>query len=145
MDKFSTLLSERFGASLAENFQRQASYFAQMDFLEYVSEDTTVIADRVDEYLTVLRDADHRQLIGFRVKGFGHAFNTVIRPQLNLRDDDFIPIVEALQRIYTDLGKSLFPSDIDKDKRRIDAYQQARDLASRDDVKISARELAEAA
>ena len=71
MDKFSTLLSRAFDASLAENFDKQASYYRTMDFLEYVSEDTTVVADRIDDFLTVLWAADDRRLVGFRLKGFG--------------------------------------------------------------------------
>lgn len=130
MDKFSSLLSERFDASLAHNFQRQASYYAGMDFLEYVSEDTTTIADRVDSFLTVLLDADEHRLVGFRFKGFGHAFSTFIKPVMKLRDDDFNPIVFALERYFTDVGNTMI------DQRREEAYKQVLELAERDKVGI---------
>lgn len=135
MDKFSTLLSRAFDASLAENFDKQASYYRTMDFLEYVSEDTTVVADRIDDFLTVLWAADDRRLVGFRLKGFGCAFREHIQPLLKLQPHDFDPIVFALQRYFTEVGNSI-TADSSGNSEREAAYKDAMELANRDHISL---------
>lgn len=135
MDKFSTLLLHQFDASLAENFDKQASYYRTMDFLEYVSEDTTVVADRIDDFLTILWAADDRRLIGFRLKGFGCAFREHIQPVLKLKPQDFDPIVFALQRYFTEVGNSITADGAGSSERET-AYKYAMDLADRDHVSL---------
>jgi len=138
MDKFSTLLSHQFDASLAENFNKQASYYHTMDFLEYVSEDTTVIADRIDNFLTVLLAADDHKLVGFRLKGFGCAFTEHIRPLLKLEPQDFDPIIFTLQRYFTAIGNSITADDDSESQQRSKAYKNAMELAARDHVSLPA-------
>lgn len=136
MDKFSSLLSQHFNASLPENFDKKASYYRKMDFLEYVSADTTVIAERVDGFLTVLLDADDRHLVGFRLKGFGYVFKTHIQPAMKLKPQHFDPIIYALTRFFTDVGNSLTADHSKKPEQREEAYKQVVELAQRDQVAL---------
>jgi len=136
MDKFSSLLSQRFGASLPENFDKKATYYRKMDFLEYVSADTTVIAERVDGFLTILMDADHQQLVGFRLKGFGYVFKTHIQPAMKLQPQHFDPIVFALTRFFTDVGNAMTSDDSNSPEQREEAYKQVVELAQRDQVAL---------
>lgn len=136
MDKFSRLLSDQFGATLAENFQKQASYYRAMDSLEYLAEDTTTVAERVDSFLTVLVTADDRRLVGFRLKGFRYVFNRFVQPAMKLKSDDFDPIIWVLQRIFTDAGNTVTAAGEADALRREQAYRQAADLARRDQVAL---------
>lgn len=136
MDKFSSLLLQHFDAGLPENFDKKASYYRAMDFLEYVSEDTTVVAERVDGFLTVLLAADDRRLVGFRLKGFGFAFRTHIQPVLKLKPQHFDPIIHVLTRYFTDVGNSITTDDIRDTSQREAAYKEALDLAERDQVSL---------
>ncbi|GEM_PF-2117279 len=137
MDKFSSLLSQNFDTNLPENFDKSASYYRKMDFLEYVSTDTTVIAERVDGFLTVLLDADDRHLIGFQLKGFGYVFKTHIQPAMKLQPQHFDPIIFALTRFFTDVGNALTADDIRNTDQREEAYKQVVELAQRDQVALS--------
>lgn len=136
MDKFSTVLSQQFDVSLAENFHKQALYYGPMDFLEYVSEDTTTVADRIDGFLTVLLSADDQKLVGFRLKGFKWAFNTHIQPNYKLQDEDFDPIKFALQRFFTDVGNTITADNGPSNPERDAAYKEAMQLAKRDQVSL---------
>jgi len=136
MDKFSELLTQHFNASIPEDFDRRASYNRKMDFLEYVSEDTTVIAVRIDRFLTLLLAADDRSLVGFRLKGFGYAFKTHIQPVMKLTQDDFDPIIFFLNRFFTEVGNSLTGDDGLQSAQREEAYREVVKLAKRDQVSL---------
>ena len=136
MDKFSSLLLQHFDASLPENFHKKASYYRRMDFLEYLSVDTTVVAERVDEFLTVLLDADDRHLVGFRLKGFGYTFKTHIQPAMKLQPQHFDPIIYALTRFFTDVGNAVTADDNKKSEHREQAYKQVVQLTQRDQVAL---------
>lgn len=136
MDKFSEQLEEQFNAILSDEFVKRASYYSAMDFLEYVSRDTTVVADRVDGVLTALLDADTGELIGFRLKGFGHIFNTHVKPLFQLTDEDFLPIVRVLEHYFTQAADSVC-DDVDQ-VRRERVYKACYKLASDDEVTVPA-------
>lgn len=136
MDSLTTLLQEQFGAALAEDLVRRASYYREMDFLEYVSRDTTTVSQRIDNCLTLMLDADSRETIGFRFKGFGYVFNTVIRQLIKLRDEDFDPLITAMEIVFTTLGNDCLPGLQQDDERRLLAYKKAREIAKRDRVEL---------
>lgn len=136
MDRFTELLQKQYGAVLVENLERRASYYEKMDFLEYVSSDSTIVADRVDDFLTVLMDSKQENLVGFRFKGFKCVFTEVIKPAMKLDDEDFNPIVFALETIFTKVGNELFPNHDPDDDRRRRAYRKALELAKRDKVSL---------
>lgn len=136
MDSLKTLLHEQFGAVLAEDLERRASYYREMDFLEYVAKDTTTVSQRIDNCLTLLLDADSRETIGFRFKGFGYVFNTVIRPLVKLREEDFDPLITAMEFVFTTLGNDCLPGLRPDEERRLLAYKKAREIAKRDQVKL---------
>ncbi|HBX36562.1 MAG TPA: hypothetical protein DEG76_04395 [Pseudohongiella sp.] len=138
MDKFSALLSQHFDTKMPENFEKRASYYSRMDFLEYVCDDTTVVAERIDGFLTVLLDADDRHLVGFRLKGFGYAFKTFIQPAMKLESQHFDPIIFALTRLFTDVGNALTGDDATQPQKREEAYKQVVALAQRDQVSLPA-------
>lgn len=144
MDKFSSFLSDNFDVTITEGFEKRASYYDAMDFLEYVSLDETVVADRVDNFLTVLWNAEQTEVIGFRCKGFGYVFGEFVKPAMKLNDDDFNPIKFALEMIFTKAGEIIFDGVRIDDERRQSAYTESLALIRRDNVTLPV-ELAAAA
>lgn len=136
MDRFTTLLNEQFGATLAEDFINRASYYSQMDVLEYISKDTTTISDRVDEFLTLFLDADNRNVIGFRLKGFGYVFNNYVKRLMKLKDEDFNPIVNALECGFSKIGAQMFPDVDEEDERRVQAYRSTKRMIKEEEVEL---------
>ena len=69
MDKFAEYL-KKFDAELAPEFSAHASYYESMDLVEYMTVDATTISDRIDEFLTLIWDANIDDVVGFKLKGF---------------------------------------------------------------------------
>lgn len=136
MNSLTTLLQKQFGAVLSENFEARASYSEEMDFLEYLKNDTTTVSQRIDNCLTLMLDAESREVIGFRFKGFRYVFNTVIRPLVKLRNEDFDPLITAMEVVFTTLGNDCVAGLRPDDERRLQAYQKALEIAKRDSVKL---------
>lgn len=138
MDRFTTLLQEQFDASVAESFVKKACYYPTMDQLEYVSRDTITTSDRVDEFLTLFLEAGSNELIGFRLKGFGYVFNKYVKRLMKLSDEDFNPLVEALECAFTQMGQDMFPDVDPDDERRIKAYRSTKQMIKQDELELPA-------
>lgn len=135
MDKLSEVLRDTFDAHLSEDFVKKASYNKAMDYLEYVSQDAITVADRIDGVLTILKNYDQSEVIGFKVKGFKCVFNEVIKPLYQLKDEDFNPIANALEALFTRVGDNIF-CDATSKERRVEAYKSALKLAKDDNVQL---------
>lgn len=131
MDNFRRVLFDGFGAQLAEAFKPCALYYDCMDYVEYVTHDTTSVADRIDEFLTVLWNGSRDEIIGFRVKGFKFLFNTKLKSLYNLTDNDFIPLISVLQAVVEQVGDDLL-----RDDKRHKAYKKAIRLARESNVDL---------
>lgn len=137
MDKLSVFLSETYGANLSQDFVKSAVYCEEMDCLEYVSVDDITISDRIDSFLTVILSYDQTQIVGFRLKGFRCIFNDIIKPLSKLKDEDFDPLVEALENIFTRIGGEIFPTQSQSDDDyRVSAYKSALQLIKSDKVDL---------
>lgn len=136
MNSMSKLLQEQFGATLADNFVKRATYYSVMDSLEYVCKDTTTVADRVDGFLTVLLDAYTLEVIGFKLKGFGFVFNKYVKELMKLRDGDFNPIIEALECAFTQVGDDMFKHVDTENDRRVQAYRATLDMIKREELEL---------
>lgn len=112
----------------------RAIYVASMDCVEYVSKDVTLVSDRIDEFLTIHWDREQAEVIGFKLKGFRHYFETVLKPEF--ADSDFIPLVKALEKHLTVKGRQIFPAS-DAESKVQQGYAEARALAERDNVGLS--------
>lgn len=133
MDKLSLFLLDTYGANLSQNFVKAAVYNEEMDFLEYVSKDDVTVSDRIDGFLTVMWDYDQKEIVGFRLKGFRCIFNDIIKPLSKLKDEDFDPLVEALEKIFTKIGGELFSNRLNEEYR-VKAYKSALHLIKSDRV-----------
>jgi hypothetical protein len=100
-----------------------------MDCLEYLSADQLVVADRVDEFLTVLWDKDLEKIVGFKLKGFHAIFVERILPLKSVCEDDFHPIIDTLKNIVTKIGEEMFP-----DSSRQNAYKNVIRFAKNEGV-----------
>jgi hypothetical protein len=135
MDKLSLFLLETCGANLSQDFVKSAVYNEEMDFLEYVSKNDVTVSDRVDGFLTVMWNYDQDEIVGFRLKGFRCIFNDIIKPLSKLKDEDFDPLVEALEKIFTKLGDEIFSNQSNEDYR-VKAYKSALHLIKSDKVDL---------
>jgi hypothetical protein len=67
-----------------------------MDYLMYVNEDCSYVADRVSRFITVLWHPSERdKLIGFKLKGFRRMYNRV-RESAAMTDDEFPQLIRWL-------------------------------------------------
>lgn len=135
MDKLTSFLNDAYDAHLSQKFEKRASYNEDMDFLEYVSLDAVTISDRVDSFLTVMWNYNQDQIVGFRLKGFRCIFNQIIKPLSKLKNEDFDPLVEALEKIFTKIGNDIF-IDKNSDDYRVEAYKAALSLIKTDKIDL---------
>ena len=117
-----------------------AVFFADSDCVEYVKRDAFCVYDRVDEYLTLIYDDSAMNLVGFKVKGFKHIYDTQLKSLFRLNDNQFIDFVSVIERLCETIGDSLFT---DASRRR--AYRAARNLAANDNVRMYSADVALAA
>lgn len=117
---------------LAAAFQPRAVYFSDSDCVEYVKEDAFTVYDRVDDFLTLIYDETKIDLVGFKLKGFKHFFNTKLKPIFKLNDEQFVTLVSVLEARCTEIGTKI--ADDDRRKR---AYMAARKLAANDKVELA--------
>lgn len=114
-----------------------AIFYEDADTVEYVRKDVPCIQRRVDGILTLNLDLKTKELIGFRVKGFKNFFISHLKPQYELMDADFIPLVSVLERAFQAVGNGLLT-----DQNRQAAYRQARKMAHEDRVALEPDRLA---
>ena len=109
----------------------KAVYYEASDSLEYVRRDEPALYRRVDEYLTLILDLEHRNLLGFKLKGFRHLYNAYLKPKYNLIDNQFLSLINVLESAMSIEGDALF----EKTERQT-AYRCALEIASEDDVRV---------
>lgn len=124
-----------FDSALAGSYEPAAIYYGDSDCLEYVKLDQFCLYERVDEFLTLIKDADGEKLVGFKLKGFRNRFNR-LQAAFDLNDGQFAYVISAIESIYSELGEMLFT-----DRQRAAAYKAAYQLAANDNVKLERHEL----
>ena len=72
-------------------YKPAAIYHADSDCVEYVKCDSFCLYERVDGYLTLIKDATGHNLVGFKLKGFRNWFEH-IKTALRLSDNHFLPM-----------------------------------------------------
>ena len=122
-------------ASLSGDYRKQAVYFLDSDCVEYIKEDTFAIYERIDNFLTLIFDDTKFNLIGFKLKGFRHFFNTV-KDKLELREQHFVRLVQVIEAHSTELGEKLIQDDY-----TLRAYRAAQRLAANDNVELDGGDL----
>jgi hypothetical protein len=128
-----------FDSAPAGSYEPAAIYYGDSDCLEYVQKDEFALYERVDEFLTLIKDSSGEKLIGFKLKGFRNRFHK-LQAAFALNDGQFAYVMSAIESIYTELGDRVFA-----DKHRAEAYQAAYRLAANDNVKLDRHELKAAA
>jgi hypothetical protein len=119
-----------------------AIYFMDSDCIEYVRQDSFSIYDRIDGFLTLIYDRTGKNLIGFKLKGFKHLFDTKLQKLYKLYDMQFVDLVSTIEEAFTSIGDEIFtPAEED----RLNAYRAARQMAANDNVRLSGHFLAKAA
>jgi hypothetical protein len=118
-------------ADLETEYRGVAVYLEDADTVEYVRRDTACLYHRVDGILTLALDLETRQINGFRLKGFKNFFLKYLQPKYRLLDDDFIPLVSAIEQAIQVVGE-----EITRDPDRQKAYRQAKCMAHEDSVSI---------
>ena len=126
-------------AVTAAAYERAAIFYHDSDCVEYVKLDGYCVYERVDAFLTLIKDATGHNLVGFKLKGFGNMFEK-LKSHLKLSDNHFLALVSVIEKACTIAGEDLF-----KDEKRKAAYQAAYQLAANDNVFLNESELAMAA
>lgn len=122
--------------SSSDRYTAGAIYYVDSDCVEYVREDSILIYDRVDPFLTLIYDSTGDTLVGFKLKGFRNLFSR-LGISLSLSNDKFLQLTTALEAVITNLGNQLFADDAE----RQEAYRRAYTLASNENVRLSEAEL----
>jgi hypothetical protein len=105
-----------------------AVYFLDSDCVEYVTEDAFCVYERIDDFLTLILDDTKYNVIGFKLKGFKHVFETYLKPaRSQLSDEDFIDLVPAIETAFKEIGHRLFSVE---EEERVRAYKAARKIAT---------------
>ena len=117
--------------------QQKAIYHQDSDCVEYSRQDGHVYYERIDEFLTLVRDMSSRQTVGFKLKGFKYLFRPTIEA-LSISDAEFLVLMRALERHVT-----IFGDKITDDCREY--YDEAIQIASNDNVLVETQSLREAA
>jgi len=116
---------------LRETSNPLAVYFADADCVEYVAEDTVCVYDRIDHFLTLIRDETQMFPIGFKLKGFRNWFER-IKDDLGYDEGHFVELVKVLETVCSSIGDESFGDDV----QRRQAYKAAAKLARDKDVKL---------
>lgn len=131
-----SVIEEQFGVKLG-NFAPCASYYEDMDYVEYVSSPSLTVAERIDPFLTILWDKNQDKVIGFKVKGFRNLFETKLKALYDLKNEEFVELTSALEILYTDLGIQMI-AELNKEQQEQTkkAYRLAMSLAANDNVML---------
>ncbi|WP_145609242.1 hypothetical protein [Nitrospirillum amazonense] len=128
-------LFARLYASAAE-FAPTAYFDHEMDQLIYVRTSDSYRADRVDEWLTLLWQADDMKLVGVKIKGFRSLFDKAMAAGL-VEEKHFIPLCKTLSLI---LEASINPQDESPDMHyRKKVYRQAEAIVG--DYRVDERKI----
>lgn len=112
-------------------YRPKAIYYEHSDSLEYVRRDEPAVYRRVDEHLTLILDLHSRQILGFKLKGFRHLYLTHLKPKYHLTSRHFLSLINVLEDTMSLRGNAIFA-----EAERQNAYREALELASQDDVKV---------
>lgn len=118
-------------AWLAAEYRPTAMYFPDADSVEYVSEDTICVYERIDGVLTLIWDETRFRTIGFKLKGFRWFFEQHLQSHFKLNEGAFLKLVQVIEVVCQELGDELFT-----DERRSRAYMAARKMAAQNDVEL---------
>lgn len=142
MNRLAQDLQSSFNVVLASEFTSKAIYHHALDFIEYVASDCFVVSERIDEFLTILKDGDNGELVGFKLKGFAYLYNELIKPTVGEDIPPFLELVPVLTYLLGRMGDAAFEDVIQKRKK---AYQDVARFARNQNVTIEASELRRAA
>lgn len=132
MDRFAKELYESCGVVLATQFESKAIYYRELDFIEYLADDCFAISDRIDEHLTVIKDGDSGELVGFKLKGIEFIFNDIVKPVFGERVK-FMKLVDVFQVLVGQIADASFKELRD---RRTKAYQEVAQLISQKELSL---------
>lgn len=132
MEKLRDYLKREFSADLASEFKPYASYFDGMDYVEYMTVNTTTVSKRIDENLTIIMDRNQSDVVGFRIKGFKYFFNEHLKSIYKLQDNDFLTLRDALVALVQKVGDAAL-----QEESVAYAYKKAFQLASDSETRIT--------
>ena len=124
------------------DFEPTAKYYHAMDFLLYLREDCSYVADRVDPFLTVLYHPHARsQIVGIKLKGFRFLFDQLRKVADDLNDTDFLPVVKFIEMaLVAGMAEAYIAQNMGRIRK---SYNEARQLVEH--VTFDSRELKAAA
>ena len=118
-------------AWLTAEFIPSAAYYSDNDCVEYVNEDTACVYERIDEFLTLIRDETGYNLIGFKMKGFRYIYETHLKSRVVLDHSSFVRMAQVIEAVCQQIGDDLWVDD-----RRGNAYKAAKKIAEKDRVEL---------
>jgi hypothetical protein len=129
----------------ASKDRRDAVYFRAMDSILYLRQDSAYVADRIDEWLTLLLDPQTQQPIGVKLKGFRNIYLQMkeVRKLVGIDLEKQVPFrsfISLAESIAIQIGDTI----VDDTARRVqyDAYKIARDIVgpaviSADEIRLA--------
>lgn len=125
-------LIDNFSPAAGQEYVAAAAYFESMDCIEYVKQDMVVISDRIDKFLTIIRN-EKGDVVGFKLKGIKNFFLTQLKAAFKLTDQEFVYVRDFFVALATKMGDDLFSNDRVKEE----AYRSAAAIAANDNVKLT--------
>lgn len=119
----------------------EAVYFRSMDYILYLRQDSNYVADRIDEWLTLLLDPVRGEPIGVKLKGFHNIYLEMKRVfelfKVDLENKiPFRSFINCAEMFALQIGDGIV--DDTATRLRYDAYQIARTIVG--PITVSAAE-----
>lgn len=114
---------------MSYKYQKAAIYHSDSDCVEYVRRDGGVYYERIDDILTLIKDIDSKETVGFKLKGFCYVLQNHFK-NFKLDDEEFSIVMGAFEVVYGVLGDILVSDPIVRA-----AYDEAVSIASNDNIR----------
>ena len=118
------------------DFEACAYYLSSMDYLEFITSNGTTVDRRIDEFLTLIFNAERSAIVGLKIKGLRYHFNEQLKDIVEQSpDDDFILLVLILEKVIESIGPDMF-NEINRT-----AYKDAARFARSREARVQTSEL----
>lgn len=137
MENIAEKLKSAYGIEAISSFVADAIYFEDLDCVKYLARDTTVISDRIDQYLTLYYDLKDEP-VGLKLKGFRWYFEEKLKRLYDFTDDDFIFLIEVIRGMANEQAQVVFENPSPDNDRIKRAYKTAIKLAEGNRLHLNA-------
>jgi hypothetical protein len=119
------------------NYVPRTTYIQESDLIIYVRTDSICLYERIDEFVTIIRDIDNNEIVGFQLKRFQHALNNYLS-NVNSHDVHTALLIDV---IYANFN-SIYDLTTNINPQITLVYQEIYRIASADTLSVDSSDLA---